>query len=269
MDEFRVAIHRLTGVELDDAKAHWLARTDCRIKQADRYRQGRVLLAGDAACVIFPVNGLALANALHDSLNLGWKLASVVAGSAPARLLDTYHDERHAVGERTCAHVRAQVDLSRSAGEVGAIRDFVRDLLGLPEVNRYLGGLLSGVDTRYDLSRRGAATAEQHPLTGTRLPASLTVRNGDGDLRTSLGLGRGVVLHLGPAEDGRSAVDHAAPWAGRVDVIRAEPTPELGAGVLLVRPDGHVAWASSRPDDDGLRPALMAWFGAPATADTP
>jgi 2-polyprenyl-6-methoxyphenol hydroxylase-like FAD-dependent oxidoreductase len=270
LEEFQTAVRRLTGAELKKAKPRWLARTDCRIMQAAEYRRGRVLLAGDAACVIYPVNGQALANALHDALNLGWKLASVVSDQAPSDLLDSYHDERHPVGERACANVTAQVVLSRSAGEIGPVRDFFRDLLRLPEVNRYLAGVLSSTDTRYDLTDPDTDPAGSDPLTGSRIPSDLDVKDvhGSGELRGSLSLGHGVILHfgLGCADPAVCPVaECASGWTSRVDVIHAPPVPGIDAEVVLVRPDGHVAWAS-RPHDQGLRQALMTWFGTPAAA---
>ncbi|WP_158581452.1 FAD-dependent monooxygenase [Actinomadura spongiicola] len=264
VEEFRMAVRRLTGAELTAGKPRWLSRTDCRIAQAEAYRRGRVLLAGDAACVIYPVNGQALANALHDALNLGWKLAAQVQGWAPPGLLDSYHDERHAVGRRACDNVRAQVTLSRGHEEVGAVRDLLGQLMRFDEVNRYLAGMLSGVDTAYEPS--GAGPAERHPLTGTRPSPDLWVASDDGDspaagAAESLRQGRGVVLYLDGDPDRPGP---AAAWSSRVDQVRVSRVPGVDADVVLLRPDGHVAWAC-RGDGAGLNEALSTWFGAPST----
>jgi 2-polyprenyl-6-methoxyphenol hydroxylase-like FAD-dependent oxidoreductase len=86
----------------------WLSRFTDAARQADRYRAGRVFLAGDAAHIQLPAGGPGMTTGLQDAANLGWKLASVVRGRTPDVLLDTYQDERHPVGGRMLSFVRAQ-----------------------------------------------------------------------------------------------------------------------------------------------------------------
>ena len=78
----------------------WLSRFTDTTRQAASYREGRVLLAGDAAHVHSPAGGQGLNVGVQDAVNLGWKLAQVVHGTSPESLLDTYQAERHPVGAR-------------------------------------------------------------------------------------------------------------------------------------------------------------------------
>src|SRR5213075_3352827 len=80
-------------------------------RQAAAYRDRRVLLAGDAAHVHYPVGGQGLQIGVQDAVNLGWKLAQVVNGTSPESLLDTYHDERHPVAARSLQYTMAQTAL--------------------------------------------------------------------------------------------------------------------------------------------------------------
>jgi 2-polyprenyl-6-methoxyphenol hydroxylase-like FAD-dependent oxidoreductase len=248
MEELRTAIRRLTGSELTAGKPRWLARADCQVKQAASYRSQNVFLAGDAAQVIFPINGQALTNALNDAVNLGWKLAATINGWAPKGLLDTYHDERHAAGARTRMNVLAQVELSHSAQQAGGMRELAGELLKLGDVNRYLGGMLSGTDVTYPMvyPDQGGPGTPSDPLLGRRLPP-LDV---DG-VGTALRAGRGLVLCQDPATAG-----DLGEWTGHLDVV---PAKQIDVPLMLVRPDGHVAWAGSDVAD--LRVALAAWFG--------
>ena len=110
--ELRDSIRRVLGVDLPLGEPTRLTRFTFHDRLAERYRDGRILLAGDAAH-LFPAPGVALNAGLIDTVNLGWKLAAAIHGRAPAGLLDTYHDERHLAGERTLLHTRAQVALRR------------------------------------------------------------------------------------------------------------------------------------------------------------
>lgn len=228
-------------------------------RQAAAYRSGRVLLAGDAAHVHPPVGGQGLNLGVQDAVNLGWKLAQVVAGTAPERLLDTYHDERHPVGARVLQNTMAQTALLRADDRSRAARAAVAELLGMDEPRRRFGAMMAGLDVHYDLG-------DGHPLLGRRMPDLDLVAAG-GPLRVYQLLhdGRPVLLDLAA-----SGFD-AAPWADRVRSVAAEcdgpwELPALGAveapAAVLIRPDGYVAWVGDGTDR-GLREALGTWFGPP------
>ena len=179
-------------------------------RQAASYRQGRVLLAGDAAHVHPPQGGQGLNIGVQDAVNLGWKLAQVVDGTSPESLLDTYHAERHPVGARVLRNTMAQVALSSPDDRHQALRDTMTELLSMDEPRRRIAGMLSGLDIHYDLG-------EGHPLLGRRMP-DLDLQTADGPTRvfTLLHDARPVLLNLG-APGGFDI----APWADRVRLVDA------------------------------------------------
>ena len=232
-------------------------------RQAATYRQGRVLLAGDAAHVHAPDGGQGLNTGVQDAVNLGWKLAQVVNGASADGLLDTYHAERHPVAARVLRTTMAHVALRRQDERTEALRETIAGLLGADEARNGFAAMGSGLDIRYDLG-------EGHPLLGRRMP-DLDLVTADGPLRvfTLLHDARPVLLNLG--EPGGFDI---APWADRVQLIDARydgawELPAIGTvtapSAVLIRPDGYVAWVGdlTRP---GLADALTTWFGAPTAA---
>jgi 2-polyprenyl-6-methoxyphenol hydroxylase-like FAD-dependent oxidoreductase len=238
----------------------WISRFTDMTRQAASYREGRVLLAGDAAHVHYPVGGQGLNIGVQDAVNLGWKLAQVVKGTSPESLLDTYHAERHPVAARVLRTTMAQTALTRSDARIDAVRDTLAELLGMDEPRTRVAAMQSGLDIQYDLG-------EGHPLLGRRMPDLDLVTSGC-PLRvyTLLHDARPALVNLG--EPG--GVD-IAPWADRVRLIDAAyggtwELPALGEvtapTAVLIRPDGHVAWVGDGTDA-GLRDALSIWFGSP------
>jgi hypothetical protein len=254
-------VRRLTGTELPKVPIRWLNRFGNPTRNAERYRNGRVLIAGDAAHVHFPLNGQGIQTGLHDAVNLGWKLAAALTGWAPEHLVETYQEERHPVGEWVCTNVRAQVELCFPPEKVEPLREVMRALIGLDAVNEYLIETVTGLGVRY------AMPAPGHPLLGRRLrDVPLETANGPSSVAHTLRPGLGVVLDLTPSGSLGGSADG---WDGRVSVVHAAPTDQIPAAALLLRPDGHVAWAATgEPDADGLRTALQHWFGAANPAST-
>jgi 3-(3-hydroxy-phenyl)propionate hydroxylase len=227
-------------------------------RQAVSYREGRVLLAGDAAHVHPPLGGQGLNIGVQDAVNLGWKLAQVVKGTSPPSLLDTYHEERHPVGARVLQTTMAQVALTTPGERHQALRNIMAELLSIDEPRRSIAGMMSGLDIHYDLG-------SGHPLLGRRMP-DLDISTADGPRRVSelLHDAEPVLIDL----DGQRVLD-IAPWTDRVQLIDAEyrgpwELPVLGAVsspvAVLIRPDGYVAWVGDGTDT-GLRDALNTWFG--------
>ena len=232
-------------------------------RQAATYRAQRVLLAGDAAHVHPPHGGQGLNTGVQDAVNLGWKLAQVVNKTSPESLLDTYHAERHPVGARVLHNTRAQVALSSPDDRHRALRDIMTELLNMDEPRRRIAGMVSGLDIHYDLG-------EGHPLVGWRIP-DLDLHTADGPTQvfTLLHDARPVLLNLG--EPGGFDI---SPWANRVRFVDAchdgvWELPVLGEiaapMAVLIRPDGHVAWAGDLTDPE-LPHALSTWFGAATPA---
>ncbi len=231
-------------------------------RQAASYREGRVLLAGDAAHVHAPDGGQGLQTGVQDAVNLGWKLAQVVNETSPESLLDTYHAERHPVAARVLRNTMAQVALRRPDDRIEALRETVSDLMSMNEPRKRFAAMISGLDIHYDLG-------EGHPLLGRRMPdLDLVTANGPLRVFTLLHDARPVLLNLG--EPGGYDI---TPWVDRVQTIDAEyvgpwELPVLGAvtapAAALIRPDGHVAWVGDGTHR-GLPDALSTWFG-PAAA---
>jgi 3-(3-hydroxy-phenyl)propionate hydroxylase len=236
----------------------WISRFTDMTRQAASYLQGRVLLAGDAAHVHYPIGGQGLNLGVQDAMNLGWKLAQVVHGTSPGSLLDTYHAERHPVAARVLQNTMAQTALTRSDPRIDALRNTISELLSMDEPRKRFAAMVCGLDVHYDLG-------EGHPLLGRRVP-DLELVTVDGAVRVYALLhdARGVLLNLG----GASTFDRS-PWSDRVSEIDAEfdgewELPALGQvpapAAVLIRPDGYVAWVSDGTDS-GLLEALTTWFG--------
>ncbi|MFC4946315.1 FAD-dependent monooxygenase [Pseudonocardia sp. GCM10023141] len=251
--ELTAAVTRVLGVELpirevDGGGAR--ANTTSNSRLADRYRAGRVLLVGDAAHVQSGIGGPGLNLGLQDALNLGWKLAAAVQGWAPDGLLESYHAERHPVGERVIMSSRAQTALLRPGAHVTALRQVLQELLGSPDNVRHISELTSSADVRYDMGGAG-----DHDLIGRFLP---DLPLGTSRVAEVLRDGRPRLLDLAGRAD---LVAVAEAWHDRVAVTVAT-SPDAPADAVLVRPDGHVAWAGADPVE--LEAALHTWFGAPA-----
>ncbi|WP_313895945.1 FAD-dependent monooxygenase [Streptomyces sp. YIM 98790] len=254
--ELAAAWARITGEDISHGTAVWLNAFDNTRRQATRYRRGRILLAGDAAHQQMPVGGQALNLGLQDAANLGWKLAAELKGWGAPRLLDTYHDERHAVGRRVLTNIAAQALLLLGGPRADPARQVFGELLATPTARSHLAAAIGGLDIRYEAGQGG------HPLLGSRLPYHL-LETGAGPVTTLelLRPGRGVLLDL-TGSPALSTV--AAPWADRVRTVPAESAaaPALGFTAALIRPDGHLVWADGSAAE--LRGALHTWFGRPA-----
>ena len=256
--ELRDSIRRVLGVDLPLGEPNRLTRFTFHARHVERYRDGRILLAGDAAH-LFPSPGVALTAGLLDTVNLAWKLAADVHGWAPAGLLDTYHDERHHAGERTLLHTQAQVAIRRGHDPAAdALRELFQELLVDEQPLRRLGALMAGSDIRYPLPGH-----EHHALIGTFAP-DLTLRSDEGTTSVAelMHTARPVFLDLADRADLRET---ARGWEHRVDVHTAE-TDHRPADALLIRPDVHIAWAATIDEPTGtaapaLREALSYWFG--------
>ncbi|MFM1722620.1 MULTISPECIES: rifampin monooxygenase [Rhodococcus] len=241
--DFETQLRAVAGRDFGVHSPRWLSRFGDATRLAERYRSGRVLLAGDAAHIHPPTGGQGLNLGIQDAFNLGWKLAAHTAGWAPEGLLDSYHDERHPVAAAVLENTRAQMELMSVEPGARAVRRLLEELIEFDDVNRYLIEKITAIGVRYDLG-------DGHDLVGRRMR---DVPWGRGRLYELMHGGRGLLLD-------RTGRLSAAGWADRVDHV-VDTRAELDAPAVLLRPDGHVAWVG---DDQGdLTGHLARWFGAP------
>lgn len=242
LEDFKRQLRRWAGTDLGVHSPRWMSRFGDGNRLAERYRCGRILLAGDAAHVHPPVGGQGLNLGLQDAFNLGWKLAGQVRGWAPPGLLDSYHDERHPVAAQVLDFTRAQMELLSPEPGPQAVRRLLSDLMDLEDVQRHLMDKTSALDIRYDFK-------EGPDLVGRRLQ---DVQLRHARLYELMQDGRGLLLNqtrrlaLNPSYDDR--IQHIG-----------ETVAELGEPALLLRPDGYIAWAGD--DQDELDDRLRKWFG--------
>jgi 2-polyprenyl-6-methoxyphenol hydroxylase-like FAD-dependent oxidoreductase len=241
-EEVKQQLRVTAGTDFGVHSPRWLSRFGDATRQAERYRVGRVLLAGDAAHVHPPLGGQGLNLGVQDAFNLGWKLAAEVNGWAPEGLLDSYHTERHAVAADVLDNTRAQAVLMSTEPGPQAVRRLVSELMDFEDVSRYLTEKIIAIGIRYDFG-------EGHELLGRRLRDVGLKR---GRLYGLMHDGRGLLLD----QTGRLSV---AGWADRVDHV-VDVSEELEVPAVLLRPDGHVAWVGE--DQADLRSQLPRWFGA-------
>ena len=261
--DLREALIDACGTDYGVHSPSWISRFTDMSRQAQAYRRGRVLLAGDAAHVHSPVGGQGLNTGVQDAVNLGWKLAQVVKGTSPESLLDTYHAERHPVAARVLRTTMAQVALQRTDERTDALREIVLELLGMEEPRKRIAAEMSGLGIRYDLGG-------EHPLVGRRMPdLDLVTPEGSTRVFALLRDGRPVFLDLGAP--GRFDL---TPWSDRIKRVHGEcagpwELPALGLvtapSAVLIRPDGYVAWVCDGTPD-GLWQAMNSWFGGLASS---
>ncbi|MGV4982236.1 FAD-dependent oxidoreductase [Streptomyces sp. NRAIS4] len=271
--EIQDSMRRTSGVDVEVLSVKAPARFTDNARQAREYRRGRVFLAGDAAHVHPPFGAQGLNVGLLDAVNLGWKLAAAVAGRAPEGLLDSYAAERRPAGRRLMHSTRAQTALMRPDAHTDELRALFAALMRHDDVNEHLWNMLTGLDERYDLG-------DPHPLVGTLSPNwRLRMREagprGQGletDVAELMRGGRGLLLSL----TGRPPLG----WSAQVDPVAVVPdTRGVDAGgseaasyadlealeMVLLRPDGCIAWVGVAGDAAQGRPslsqALRRWFG--------
>lgn len=238
---------RMTGESIYHAQARWMGAFHNGARLATEYRRGRVLLAGDAAHDTPPLAGWGLSVGIQDAVNLGWKLAAVLTGRAPESLLDSYHTERHPIGEQLLRNTHAASTLYLTGDELEPLRDVLRELVTAKDAAGHFAGMVSGLGVRYDV---GPGT---HPLLGKRMNPDHEVETAGGRTRVAelLRAGRGVFI--GPAEQ------LPVGFSDRIDVVDGTCA---GLDAVLIRPDGYIAWAG----EGELADALHRWFGSARAA---
>jgi 3-(3-hydroxy-phenyl)propionate hydroxylase len=258
VSEAMIAVY---GTDFGIHSPTWISRFNDTTRQAEAYRDKRVLLAGDAAHLHPPLGGQGLNIGVQDAVNLGWKLAQVIKSVSRDRLLDTYHAERHPVAARVLRNTMAHIAIRRTDDRTKALGEYMSELLRMDEPRKHLAAEVSGLGVHYDLG-------DGHPLLGRRIPdLDLVTARGTVRVFTLLHRARPVLINFG--EEGGFERD---PWADRVQRIDAKypgawELPAIGAvtapSAVLVRPDGYVGWVGDVAQP-GLVDALTTWFGSPS-----
>ncbi|MES2111746.1 MAG: FAD-dependent monooxygenase [Bacteroidota bacterium] len=249
LEHVQEVLRLVSGTEVTIGVLHTATTWTDRARQATTYRNGRVLLAGDAAHIHSPLGGQGLNLGLGDAMNLGWKLAATIHGKAPEGLLDSYYAERHPIGEQVLDWSRAQVELMGTRPHARALYAVVKDLINTRDGATYIAGRVWGINTRYNLGG-------VHPLIGRSVP-DFELENGSriGELMQH---GRGLLLDF---DTNSSLKALAGEYGSQIDYISGAAKDQLGLNAVLVRPDGIIAWvADNNADYTRLRHATEKWF---------
>ncbi|KAK3938578.1 FAD-dependent monooxygenase [Diplogelasinospora grovesii] len=255
LEHLQSVLRRISGINATLATVHVATTWTDRSAQATTYRKGSVFLAGDAAHIHSPLGGQGLNLGIGDAMNLGWKLAATIHGRAPGGLLDTYTTERHPIGQRVLDWSRAQVAVMRPGQASRALEAIFRDIMQTRDGATYFAERVLGVSLRYDLG-------SGHPLVGRSAPDFELMREGGGmTVGKLLELGMGLLVDF----DSRRELQQLFPkrWTNGIEYLAGEPKERLGLSVLLIRPDGIVAWVcEGQLDIDEFLTAARCWFGA-------
>jgi 2-polyprenyl-6-methoxyphenol hydroxylase-like FAD-dependent oxidoreductase len=266
LEELRSGMMRILGNDLGISEPYWLSRFGNATRQAERYRAGRIFLAGDAAHIHFPAGGQGLNVGLQDAMNLGWKLAAEIKGLAPDWLLDSYHAERFPINTALLRNTEVQSLLIEFSPRVTELRNMLSSLLQIPEANYLLSAQISAFNVCYPPDTK----ALPHALNGRRF-TELKLRLENGIIQNSYELfhsGSFLLLHLASDERLQDTVE----WSNykHVQVVRASLAEEASAWdnvhTALIRPDGHIAWAISQSEPErmeAIRQGIIHWCGDP------
>jgi 2-polyprenyl-6-methoxyphenol hydroxylase-like FAD-dependent oxidoreductase len=248
-EHVQAVLRRISNTDVTINALHIATTWTDRARQATTYRNGRILLAGDAAHIHSPLGGQGLNLGLGDAMNLGWKLAATIRQKAPEDLLDSYHTERHPIGAQVLDWSRAQVTIMRPDPHARALNAIVRDLMNTRDGATYIAGRLWGIFTHYDLG-------DGHPLVGYSVP-DFEFENGSriGELMHD---GSGILLDF---DKNASLKTLASEYGGQLRYISASAKERLAVSAVLIRPDGIIAWAAdNNPNYSELQKAAARWF---------
>jgi 2-polyprenyl-6-methoxyphenol hydroxylase-like FAD-dependent oxidoreductase len=257
LEHVQEVLRRISNTDVTISALHIATTWTDRARQATAYRNGRVLLAGDAAHIHAPLGGQGLNLGLGDAMNLGWKLAATIQEKAPEGLLDSYQTERCPLGAQVLDWSRAQVLVMRPDANARALSAILRDLMDTRDGATYFAGRVWGVATRYDLGG-------DHPLVGHSVP-NFEFEDGTtiGELMRD---GQGMLLDFNRSA---SLETLASAYGDRIKCVSGRAKEQLGLRTVLIRPDGFIAWASDdEPDEQSIRRAVALWFGSCATKRT-
>ncbi|MEN2402496.1 FAD-dependent monooxygenase [Flavobacterium sp. MC2016-06] len=248
LEHLQDVLRRVSNTDVTLTKLHIATTWTDRARQATTYRNGRVLLAGDAAHIHAPLGGQGLNLGLGDAMNLGWKLAATIQNKAPEGLLDSYYTERYLIGEQVLDWSRAQVSIMKPDPHARALHAILRDLIHTPDGATYIAERVWGIHTHYNLGGN-------HPLIGHSVP-NFEFEDGTtiGDLMHN---GLGILLDFGNTIFLKTLAEEY----DSIQYISAKAKEQFGLSAVLIRPDGFIAWTSDgETDEQSLKEAVMRWF---------
>ncbi|HTD97935.1 MAG TPA: FAD-dependent monooxygenase [Mucilaginibacter sp.] len=255
LEHVQEVLRRVSATDVTISALHIATTWTDRARQATTYRNGRVLLAGDAAHIHAPLGGQGLNLGLGDALNLGWKLAATIRETAPEGLLDSYYAERHPIGAQVLDWSRAQAAIMGTSPAARALNAIVRDLMNTRDGATYFAGRVWGINTHYNLG-------EDHPLAGYSVP-NFELEDGAriGELMHE---SQGVLLDF---DNNPPLKTLAGDYSDRIKYVPARAKEQLGLSAVLIRPDGFIAWAcEGKPNLNSAQQAVTRWFGNPIAA---
>jgi 2-polyprenyl-6-methoxyphenol hydroxylase-like FAD-dependent oxidoreductase len=249
LEHIQSVLRRVSKTDVTISALHLVTTWTDRARQATAYRNGRVLLAGDAAHVHAPLGGQGLNLGIGDAMNLGWKLAATIQNRAPEGLLDSYFTERHPIGAQVLEWSRAQVAIMKPCPSSRALNAIFRELVNTRDGATYFAGRVWGISTRYDLG-------SDHLLVGASVP--------NFELQDVTQIGE--LMHDGPGLlldfDSSGYLKNLASECGKLMRYVSSPAKEqFGLHAVLIRPDGIVAWVcDGDADEKSIEQAVSSWF---------
>lgn len=249
LEHLQEVLRRISDTDVTLNALHIATTWTDRARQATTYRNGRVLLAGDAAHIHAPLGGQGLNLGLGDAMNLGWKLAATIQNNAPDGLLDSYYNERHPIGVKVLDWSRAQVAIMKPDPDAQALHAIISDLINTRDGATYIAGRVWGINTHYDIDAN-------HPLTGSSVP---DFEFEDGTRMSELMRdSHGILLDFGMNAAVKTL---AGEYRSQLKYVSGKAKEQFGLNTVLIRPDGIVAWASdTAPDCSQLQQAVTRWF---------
>ncbi len=251
LEHLQDVLRRVSNTDVTISTLHIATTWTDRSRQATTYRNGRILLAGDAAHIHSPLGGQGLNLGLGDAMNLGWKLAATIQNKAPEGLLDSYQTERYSIGAQVLDWSRAQVAIMRPDPHARALHAIVRDLVNTRDGATYFAGRVWGIHTHYNLGG-------DHTLVGYSAP-NFELADG-ATMNELMHDGKAILLDFNANASFKIL---AGEYGDQMKYVSSRAKEQFGLNAVLIRPDGFIAWASeSQPNESSIRQAAALWFVA-------